>query len=120
MTIITEGAHAGEYIASEASGTRAREVITLTDTNGTAGMVLGKLTTGGKYVQFDPAASDGSEDAAAVLFDNIDARTSDKAAVVTARDTEVKANRLTWPAGITAPQKAAAIADLAALGIIVR
>lgn len=119
MTIITEGAHAGEYIVSEATGTRAREVVTLTDTAGTAGMVLGKLDAGG-YVQLDPTADDGSEVAAAVLFDNVDASANDKAAVVTARDSEVKAAALTWPAGITAPQKAAALAELAALGIIAR
>lgn len=83
-------------------------------------MVLGQVTASKKYVQLDPAASDGSEVAAAILYDNIDASANDKAAVITARDSEVKAAALAWPAGITAPEKAAALAELAALGIIAR
>ncbi|MCP4618507.1 MAG: head decoration protein, partial [Bradyrhizobium sp.] len=50
----------------------------------------------------------------------VDATAADKAAVYHARDAEVKGLALTWPAGISAPNKTAAIAALAALGIIVR
>lgn len=121
MTVLTEGPHTGEYIVSEANGTRSREVITLASgTTGIAGMVLGKVTASSKYVPLAPAATDGSQNAAAILFDNVDASATDRAAVITARDTEVRGSSLTWPAGISAPNKAAALAALAALGIVER
>lgn len=49
MTTLTENPHTGEFIASEAPGTRSREAITLTgDGSATvkAGTVLGKVETG--------------------------------------------------------------------------
>lgn len=55
-----------------------------------------------------------------MLYDDVDATAADKAAVYTARDSEVKGLALTWPAGISAPDRTAAITALAALGIIVR
>jgi hypothetical protein len=128
MTIYTEGRHAAEHIASEANGTRSREVVTLLAGNNLpAGAVLAKLTTGanaGKYTKLDPASSadpaDGTKVAAAVLFAPVDATGGDRPAVVNARDTEVKAVALGWPAGATSPQKTTALAELAALGIVAR
>jgi len=49
MTTFTESPHTGEFIASEALGTRSREQITLTGDGSTtveAGTVLGKVETG--------------------------------------------------------------------------
>jgi hypothetical protein len=128
MTVYTEGRHAAEHIASEANGTRSREVVTLLAGNNLpAGAVLAKLTTGanaGKYTVLDPASTadpaDGTKVSAAVLFAPVDATAGDRPAVVNARDTEVKAAALGWPAGITAPQKTTALAELAALGIVAR
>jgi hypothetical protein len=40
--------------------------------------------------------------------------------VVITRHAVVADHALTWPVGITAPQKAAAIAQLKALGVLVR
>lgn len=74
----------------------------------------------GKYSVLDMAAFDGTEIATAILYDNVDASASDKPAVITARKAEVSGAALVWPAGVTADQKAAAVAQLAALGIIVR
>lgn len=121
MTTLTEGRCTGEHIISEAGGTRSRDVVTLiTGQNLAPGAVLGKITASGKHTILDPAASDGSQTAAAVLFAAVNATAADKAAVVTARDSEVAGNALTWPAGITGPQKIAAIASLQALGIVIR
>lgn len=215
MTTFTEGNHAGEYIVSQASGTRSRDIVTLLSGNdlgtgtvlgkaalGTAvtsgagntgdgvitmdaatpvlapakagiykatciavaanggtfrvedpdGFVLGDVAVGatfandikfviadgaadyivgdkftitvavgsGKYGALDLAAINGMETAAAILYDDVDASLADKPAVVTSRDCEVKTTRLVWPAGITDNQKAAALAQLAALGIIAR
>lgn len=126
MTIHTEGRHAAEHIVSEANGTRSREVITLCAGNQLpAGAVLAKLTTGsnqGKYTALDPSNTDadGTNVAAAVLFAGVDATTADRPAVITARDSEVKAVALGWRTGVTTEQKATALVELAALGIVVR
>ncbi len=121
MTVLKEGPHTGEYIISEANGTRSREVVTLASgTAGIVGRVLGEVTASGKYVPLAPAASDGSEQAAAILYDNVDATDADHAAVVTARDTEVRGSSLSWPAAIDEEKQAAATADLLALGIVIR
>lgn len=45
---------------------------------------------------------------------------TDLAGVAVVRDAEIVSERLTWPTGATAAQKAVAILELAALGIIVR
>ncbi len=36
------------------------------------GLVLGKITASGKYKEYDPSASDGSETAALILVDEVD------------------------------------------------
>lgn len=128
MTIHTEGRHSAEYIASEANGTRSREVVTLASGNNLpAGAILARLSDGpnaGQYTALDPASAaspaDGSKVAAAVLFAAVDASAGERPAVITARDTEVKAAALGWPAGTTPQQKTTALADLAALGIVAR
>lgn len=74
----------------------------------------------GKYSALDLASVTGLAAAAAILFDDVDATAADKPAVVHSRDCEVAAADLTWPAGITDNQKLAALAQLAALGIIAR
>jgi|LGVF01.2.fsa_nt_gb hypothetical protein len=214
MAELTEGMHAGEFIASEAKGTRSREVLTIDTGDLVAGQVLGKITKGaatpaadagnaadtgtiasaavgagakpgayratciepatnagafmvtdpdgievgiatvavefvgggltftitdgttdfsagegftitvaagsGKCVAFNQDGTDGTEVAAGILYDNTDATDADQEAVAIVRDAEVNGNDLTWPADIEAAEKTAAIAELAALGIIVR
>lgn len=119
-TTITEGRRPAGYLISEANGFRSREQITLTSGDYSAGTVLGIVTASGSYTQFNPAATNGSETAVAVLFDNVDASTEDKPAVITARDAEVNSNLLEWIDGITDAQKTAAAAALATAGIIIR
>lgn len=74
----------------------------------------------GKVKQLTVAAQDGTQNAAGLLYDAVDASAADKACVIVGRDAEVIDAEVVWPGGITAPQKAAAIAQLAALGIILR
>lgn len=79
------------------------------------------LNGAGKLVPLAPAASDGTEKAVRVLHVDVDASAGDVDQVVTAkRATIVAGSGLTWPVGITTNQKAAAIAQLDALGIVVR
>ena len=85
------------------------------------GTVLGKITTGGKFTQVAPAASNGSLNAAGILWGPADATAADAAAVVVLRGPAiVNRNDLIWPTGATEPQIAAATAALAALGILLR
>lgn len=75
----------------------------------------------GKYLLMDPAAADGSQVAAAVLYADADASAGDKVATVIARAAEVNASELVWKAGATTNQKNAAKAQLLAnQGIVSR
>lgn len=121
MTVINEGRHTAEYLVSEANGTRSRDVVTLAAGHKVApGDVLAKVTATGKYVPLDPAGADGSEAAIAIAFDHVDATTAEKPAVITARDSEVRASALGWPAGISGADRAEGLAALAGVGIIAR
>lgn len=121
MTLKTETQHAGGFIVSEANGTRARELITLvTGQNLLAGAVLGKITASGKYAVFAPAATDGTETAAAVLFADVDATIADQPAVALARDAELDRAALVYASGVTDPQKVTAETSLATHGLILR
>lgn len=73
----------------------------------------------GNYVLHDPEATDGSQHVAAILFEGVAAGETVER-TLTLRDSEVTAAHLTWKTGITDNQKAAGLAELAALGIIVR
>ncbi|UGB26361.1 head decoration protein [Methylorubrum sp. B1-46] len=84
------------------------------------GVVLGRITASSKLVPLAPAASDGSQTAAAVLLENVDATAADQRVVVLARHAEVVIQSLEWPAGITETQKSAALAALEAKGVVAR
>lgn len=84
------------------------------------GQVLGKITASGKYVEFDPAVTDGSGTAAAILITkSVDGSTSvDNDAVALVRGPAVvNPNGITWITGISTNNKNTAIAALEALGI---
>jgi Bacteriophage lambda head decoration protein D len=116
MPELQEGRYAGEFVVSEGNGRISRETITvLSGETLEAGAVLGKLTASGKYKALDPAAVDGSEAAAGVLYDAADAE-----GVAIVRLAEVNAAELVWPDGITGPEQTTALGELAALNIITR
>lgn len=110
-----EARRTGDFILSEASGTRSRESVTIAAAAAalTVGTVVGKITASGKYVAYDNGASDGSEVAAGVLYAAVADSAADQSGVIIARDAEVNASRLT---GSDTP----GLADLKALGIIAR
>ena len=85
------------------------------------GTVVGRDTTSTKLKAFDPDATDGSEIAIGVLAGDVDATLIDRDdALVIARHAIVARGALVWPTGISAAQKAAAIAQLTFLGVLVR
>lgn len=73
-----------------------------------------------KYVEHDPVATDGSQNAIAILFEAVDATGADKPGVAIARLAEVNGDEITWKTGISAGDKAAGIESLKARSIIVR
>ncbi len=83
------------------------------------GTVLGKITASGKMTLLAPAASDGSESAAAILVGDLDASSGDEPGVFFEHGVAWDMY-LTWPAGIMANEKATAIAELKALSIFVK
>lgn len=74
----------------------------------------------GSLVQLAPAATDGTQTAVAVLLEDVNATAADKPGTVVARGAVVDPAELVWPAGITAPQIATALADLDKHMIITR
>jgi hypothetical protein len=123
MATLTEGNHAGGFLAWETSRDYTRETVTLASGAGklAPGTVLGKITTGGKFTQLAPAASNGSQNAAGILWGAVDATAADAPGVVVLRGPAiVNRNEIVWPAGATEPQIAAATTALAALGILLR
>lgn len=85
------------------------------------GAIVGRVTATGKVKRFDPAASDGTETPAGILLGAIDASLIERDdGLLLARHGIVATHAVTWPAGITAEQKAAAVAALEARGILIR
>ncbi|HHR0444923.1 TPA: head decoration protein [Pseudomonas aeruginosa] len=82
------------------------------------GQVLAKVN--GKYQVLDPAGTGSAKKAAAVLGEAVDATGGDTPGIVIARGAAVDLSELTWPEGITEPQRAAALEELTALGIVPR
>ncbi|WP_245409750.1 head decoration protein [Pararhizobium haloflavum] len=110
------------YIVSEAHGYRSRDVGVIAAGAGKLrpGAVLGRVTASGKYVPFDPAGADGSETAAAILYEGCDATDADQRRTLTVRATEIHADVLVFADGVDDTGKSAALADLAASEIVAR
>lgn len=123
MPTLTQGIEAGEYLMSEANGTRSRENAVVTVSGAAllrSGRVMARLTADGKYVPYDNVGTDGSEVAAGVLLTPLlDGVNGDFKAVIHVRDCEVVSDRLDWGA-VDGTGQTAGLADLKALGIIAR
>lgn len=118
---LTETSHAGEFILSEANGKRSRENVTVASGQDlVAGAVLGKITADGNYAAYDNTASDGTQTAAGILYAAVDATSADAPGVALVRDCEVIGDALDYASGVSGGDETAAVADLLALGIIVR
>lgn len=125
MATLTEGKYPSDWLKWEEDGNYSREVVTILAGSGsdrvlTSGMVLGKITSGGKFVQLNPDASDGSQNAAGVLlFDTTAPDGVDAEATVIVRDAIVSDNGLVWTTD-TNLVEATSVAQLEVLGIQVR
>lgn len=121
MTTLVEGKHPGGFLVWEAFRDYTRETITVAAGTLEPGTVLGKITTGGKYTVLAPAATNGSQNAAGILWAGVDASAADAPGVVLLRGPAiVNRHEIVWPEGATEAQITAATTALAALGIILR
>lgn len=119
MTTYTEPKYLSDVLLVEvAQGwTKQNGLLAATTIALVIGTVLSKDASG-IYQPIDFAATDGTEDAVAVLATHADINTSQQKIVLIARGATVAKNELVFPEGATEPQIAAALAQLEALGIV--
>lgn len=119
----------GVYVGTATTGTAyTGQGMTLTITDSGTDPAIGEVfkvtvsqaVADQKRYPINFSATDGTEHAESILFEECDATSIDVRRTLTERDSEVTSGELLWPAGATDNQKAAALAELAALGIIAR
>jgi hypothetical protein len=120
MAMIQEGLYLGDLLKYEAPQLYSRERVTVA-----AGQVLKMGTVvaelpNGQVKALAPGANDSTKIAVGVLITDSDAHLMDRDALMVCRHAIVVDIALIWPAGVTAEQKAAAIAQLKALGVLIR
>ena len=122
MPVITEGMNLGDLLKYEAPNLYSRDQVTVASGQNLAlGAVVGIVSATGKVKALDPAATDGSQTAAGIVLQPVDATAGDRDdGILLARHAIVADSALVWPAGITNAEKAAAVAQLKAIGILVR
>ncbi|HBO3862330.1 head decoration protein [Pseudomonas aeruginosa] len=122
MPVITEGKNLGDLLKYEAPNLYSRDQVTVgAGQNLPLGTVVGLVTATAKLKQIDPSATDGSQYAAGVLMQAVDATLIDREdGLMLARHAIVADHALAWPAAITAAEKQAATLQLKSLGILVR
>lgn len=120
MATKTEANRIGDLVVLEHDKFYSRDVVTIASgADLKVGAVLGKITSNGKYVLSNPAASDGSQTPVAVLLKDADAASADVTnALVMSRLGIVVRAALIFHAGIdNATKRATAVAALLAVGI---
>lgn len=123
MATLTESLpHTGGFLIREGNGDISRDVVTVAkhSLTYTSGTVLAEVSISGKYARYDNGASDGTQTAKAVLWDDVDATANDAAGVVIARLATINKAELVFRNDQDADDKAAAYADLATVNIIAR
>lgn len=111
---------AHEWLKHEHDTELHRKAITVASGAGQllTGSVLGKVTASGKYVLWDPAANDGSQNFAGFLLNIVDATASDQQATAVLGFCVINAGALTWKAGVTDAQKATLLAAIEASAFV--
>lgn len=96
MTVKYETLHAGEFLLSEGAGKISREAIMVAAGAAlNAGQVLGMVTATNEFAPYDPAATDGTEVAACILYGPLGESTEERRASAVVRLAEVSTVHLT-------------------------
>lgn len=122
MPALAEPLNLGDLLKYEAPNLYSRDRVTVASgQNLPLGTVVGVVTATAKFKQLDPSAEDGTQVAAGVLLQACDAALIDRDdGLVVARHAIVAHHALAWPDAITTAEKLAALAQLKALGVLVR
>lgn len=131
LTITAASANAGDFTVKDPSGavvgtgTVAVEFatggLTFTLADGATDFAVGDtftLTVSGEQLPVDLTATDGSQIASGILFDNVDTTSESKEAVIINQDCSVNLAELVLPANITASEQNVLIQQLANVGIV--
>ncbi len=122
MTAITNDLTLGDLLKYEEENLYSRNQVTVVSgQNLKLGTVIGRVSATQKVKALDPSATDGSEVAAGVVLQSIDASAAEKTnGLIVSRQAIVADYALVWPVAITTEEKTAAIAQLEAIGVLVR
>lgn len=123
MAVMTEGQYNSDWLVWEEDAGYSREKVTIAaEQDIVKGQVLGIVTASGQYAAFDQdGVVVGTNAAAGIALDNYKTGIGQTAkGVVIRREAIVIEKNLVFPDDITAPEQAAAMAELKALGIITR
>ena len=128
-TALLNPLYVADWLKHESDNYHSRDTGTLAAGSGVVvtGTVLAKVTATGKYVPAAASGADGSQTAVACLIvgdaqaTSVDATSADKKIVVLSRHGDVSHAGITYGPTINdATKRAAANAQLAAVGIVVR
>jgi hypothetical protein len=123
MPVLTQPPTMGDVLKYELNPNFTRETVTLlAGTNYRVGAVLGRITASGKLKLSTAAGTDGAQNAAGMLLDDVDATSADANAVVILRGPAiVSKGALVFDASVDdGAKRAAKHAQLTALGIVPR
>ena len=122
MPVLHEPVHLSDLLKYEAPNLYSRdEVIVAAGQTLALGAVVGRITATGEIVALDPTANDGRETVAGVLIEAVvTAATERKRSVIVSRHALVFGGSLVLPTTLTSEQTTAALAQLTALGVLVR
>ena len=123
MPVLTQPPSLGDLLKYELNPNYTRENVTLlAGTNYPLGAVLGVVTASGNYTLSPATGTDGSEVAAAVLLEAVDASAADSTGVVIVRGPALLSKaQLTVDASVDdAAKLATKHAELIALGLVPR
>ena len=123
MPVLTQPPSMGDLLKYELNPNYTREsVMLLAGTNYPLGAVLGVVTASGKYTLSHATGTDGSETAAAVLLEAVDASAADVTGLVIVRGPVIlsKAALVVDASVDDAAKLATKHGELAALGLIPR
>ena len=121
MTVAIEQKNLGDLLKFEAPNLYSREEITVAQGQKLAlGAIIGQDSETDLIKAFNPAATDGTQNALGALIAEVDATSGNAKAVIITRDAILADHAVVWPSAITLEQKAAAIKHLEARGVIIR
>jgi hypothetical protein len=123
MSVLIQPPTMGDILKYELNPNFTRETVTLlAGTNYRVGAVLGRITASGKMKLSTAAGTDGAQNAAGMLLDDVDATSADASAVVILRGPAIVSKAaLVFDASVDdATKRASKHVQLTALGIVPR